>query len=57
MSQHTVQREPSDEYDDYEDDPPPEEELADTAMLDTVVLPAIASVGSSALRNCRRADS
>ena len=46
VSQRQAYREPSDEYDDYEDDHPPEDDLADTAMLDTVVLPAIASVRS-----------
>ncbi|KAI0323039.1 Pkinase-domain-containing protein [Amylostereum chailletii] len=36
-------REPQDDYEDY-DDHPPEDELADTTMLDSVVLPAIASL-------------
>ncbi|KZV61605.1 Pkinase-domain-containing protein [Peniophora sp. CONT] len=44
VSQRQAYREPSDEYDDYEDDHPPEDDVADTAMLDTVVLPAIASL-------------
>lgn len=46
-----IGKEPSDEYDeDYEDEdlppppPPVEDELPDTTMLDSVVLPAIASV-------------
>jgi serine/threonine-protein kinase 24/25/MST4 len=38
-----VRREPSDEYDDLEDHLP-EDDLPDTTMLDSVVLPAIASV-------------
>ena len=38
-----VRREPSDEYDDLEDHAP-EDDLPDTTMLDSVVLPAIASV-------------
>ncbi|KAI0286854.1 kinase-like domain-containing protein [Russula aff. rugulosa BPL654] len=38
-----VQREPSDEYDDLEDHLP-EDDLPDTTMLDSVVLPAIASL-------------
>ena len=38
-----VPREPSDEYDDLEDHLP-EDDLPDTTMLDSVVLPAIASV-------------
>ncbi len=38
-----VQREPSDEYEDLEDHPQ-EDDLPDTTMLDSVVLPAIASV-------------
>ncbi|KAI0305061.1 kinase-like domain-containing protein [Russula brevipes] len=38
-----VRREPSDEYDDLEDHPP-EDDLPDTTMLDSVVLPAIASL-------------
>ena len=38
-----VRREPSDEYDDLEDRLP-EDDLPDTTMLDSVVLPAIASV-------------
>ncbi|KAI0031248.1 kinase-like domain-containing protein [Vararia minispora EC-137] len=44
--QRGAYREPSDEYDDFDDanDHPPDDELADTAMLDTVVLPAIASL-------------
>lgn len=37
-------REAVDEYDDYADDRVPEDDLADTTMLDSVVLPAIASV-------------
>lgn len=37
-------REVVDEYDDYADDRVPEDDLADTTMLDSVVLPAIASV-------------
>ena len=47
-----VSSEPSDEYDeDFEDQPddghaPGEDELPDTTMLDSVVLPAIASVRS-----------
>lgn len=49
-------REPSDEYDDdYEDQddvangpPPSDDDLPDTTMLDSVVLPAIASVRLSA---------
>jgi serine/threonine-protein kinase 24/25/MST4 len=47
----TIQREPSDEYEDYDDDfrgpdgvPPISEELPDTTILDSVVLPALASV-------------
>lgn len=60
-SQHTVQREPSDEFEDYDDQyvdtyvkPDPlqqrvedvhlDEDLPDTTMLDSVILPAIASV-------------
>jgi serine/threonine-protein kinase 24/25/MST4 len=46
-----LSREPSDEYDDdYDDDdihdgpPPSDDDLPDTTMLDSVVLPAIASV-------------
>ena len=47
-----ISREPSDEYDeDYDDQddihhgpPPSDDDLADTTMLDSVVLPAIASV-------------
>lgn len=60
--QRTVQREPSDEYDDYDDQyldaysnhsrilqegrgqAPLDDELPDTTMLDSVILPAIASV-------------
>lgn len=60
--QRTVQREPSDEYEDYGDQyvdaysshsqilqegrgqAPLEDELPDTTMLDSVILPAIASV-------------
>ncbi|KAH9176876.1 kinase-like domain-containing protein [Lactarius sanguifluus] len=38
-----VRREPSDEYDDLEDHLP-EDDLPDTTMLDSVVLPAIASL-------------
>jgi len=38
-----VRREPSDEYDDLEDHIP-EDDLPDTTMLDSVVLPAIASL-------------
>ena len=38
-----LRREPSDEYDDLEDHLP-EDDLPDTTMLDSVVLPAIASV-------------
>ena len=38
-----VRREPSDEYDDHKDRPP-EDDSPDTTMLDSVVLPAIASV-------------
>lgn len=38
-----VQREPSDEYDDLEDHLP-DDDLPDTTMLDSVVLPAIASL-------------
>jgi len=38
-----IRREPSDEYDDLEDHLP-EDDLPDTTMLDSVVLPAIASV-------------
>jgi serine/threonine-protein kinase 24/25/MST4 len=38
-----VRREPSDEFDDFEDRLP-EDDLPDTTMLDSVVLPAIASV-------------
>jgi serine/threonine-protein kinase 24/25/MST4 len=38
-----VRREPSDEFDDLEDHVP-EDDLPDTTMLDSVVLPAIASV-------------
>lgn len=72
MSQRTVtvQREPSDEYDDYDDQYtdayPPEvdavaekmshaqldEEVPDTTMLDSVILPAIASVRSPRLSLC-----
>jgi len=39
-------REPTDEYDDYENDieEQGEDDFADTTMLDSVVLPAIASV-------------
>lgn len=37
-------KEAVDEYDDYADDRVPEDDLADTTMLDSVVLPAIASV-------------
>lgn len=48
----TVQREPSDEYDDYDEDFAHHEgqigngdtELPDTTLLDSVVLPALASV-------------
>lgn len=48
----TVRREPSDEYDDYDEDFAHQEgqngngdtELPDTTLLDTVVLPALASV-------------
>ena len=43
-----VQREPSDEYDDLEDHLP-EDDLPDTTMLDSVVLPAIASVRQRSL--------
>lgn len=43
-----VRREPSDEYDDLEDHLP-EDDLPDTTMLDSVVLPAIASVRQTAL--------
>jgi serine/threonine-protein kinase 24/25/MST4 len=43
-----VRREPSDEYDDLEDRLP-EDDLPDTTMLDSVVLPAIASVRRLAL--------
>ena len=43
-----LQREPSDEYDDLEDHPP-EDDLPDTTMLDSVVLPAIASVRQTSL--------
>lgn len=61
----TVQREPSDEYDDYDDQyvddtyPSPrdapqqkpsqvlDDDLPDTTMLDSVILPAIASVSAS----------
>lgn len=43
-----VQREPSDEYDDLEDHLP-EDDLPDTTMLDSVVLPAIASVRQTSL--------
>jgi hypothetical protein len=38
-----MRREPSDEYDDLEDHIP-DDDLPDTTMLDSVVLPAIASV-------------
>ncbi|KAI0005536.1 kinase-like domain-containing protein [Russula compacta] len=38
-----IRREPSDEYDDLEDHVP-EDDLPDTTMLDSVVLPAIASL-------------
>lgn len=48
---HAMSREPSDEYDDdYEDQdehegpPPSDDDLPDTTMLDSVVLPAIASL-------------
>jgi hypothetical protein len=70
-SRRTVQREPSDEYEDYDDqypDPYPsqgsvvqqklgqvqlEDDLPDTTMLDSVILPAIASVScSTALYLC-----
>ena len=61
-----VKREPSDDYDDdYEDEPngyvagangrpPVDDELPDTTMLDSVVLPAIASVRDmfSAITEC-----
>jgi serine/threonine-protein kinase 24/25/MST4 len=43
-----VRREPSDEYDDLEDHIP-EDDLPDTTMLDSVVLPAIASVRQTSL--------
>ena len=43
-----IRREPSDEYDDLEDHLP-EDDLPDTTMLDSVVLPAIASVRRLAL--------
>ncbi|KAF5385385.1 hypothetical protein D9615_001076 [Tricholomella constricta] len=59
-SQRTIQREPSDEYDDYDDQyvdypakPDPlqkledvqlDDDLPDTTMLDSVILPAIASL-------------
>jgi serine/threonine-protein kinase 24/25/MST4 len=63
-SQRTVQREPSDEYEDYDDqyldtypakvdplshrmeDVQLEDDLPDTTMLDSVILPAIASVSA-----------
>ncbi|KII93310.1 hypothetical protein PLICRDRAFT_49368 [Plicaturopsis crispa FD-325 SS-3] len=58
---HSVQREPSDEYEDYDDQyvaasysprigqkqgqaAPPDDDLPDTTMLDSVILPAIASL-------------
>lgn len=54
---HGLTREPSDEYDeDFEDQdeqdgpPPSDDDLPDTTMLDSVVLPAIASVSD---RPCR----
>lgn len=47
-----VHREPSDEYDDLEDHLP-EDDLPDTTMLDSVVLPAIASVGQTGSKPVR----
>ena len=47
-----VHREPSDEYDDLEDHLP-EDDLPDTTMLDSVVLPAIASVGRTSSKPVR----
>lgn len=47
-----VLREPSDEYDDLEDHHP-EDDLPDTTMLDSVVLPAIASVGRTDFTSSR----
>ena len=57
LSHRTPQREPSDEYDEYDDDDPYVDdalannmgrvhidEIPDTTMLDSVILPAIASV-------------
>lgn len=63
-SQRTIQREPSDEYEDYDDqyvdtypakdtlshrleDVQLDDDLPDTTMLDSVILPAIASVRTS----------
>lgn len=50
---HGITMEPSDEYDDDFDDrdehdvpPPSDDELPDTTMLDSVVLPALASVSN-----------
>lgn len=60
----SIQREPSDEYEDYDDQyldtfpaqedvlqhkPEIEDDLPDTTMLDSVVLPAIASVRASCI--------
>jgi serine/threonine-protein kinase 24/25/MST4 len=47
-----VRREPSDEYDDLEDHLP-EDDLPDTTMLDSVVLPAIASVRQTSSKLAR----
>jgi serine/threonine-protein kinase 24/25/MST4 len=47
-----VPREPSDDYDDLEDHHP-EDDLPDTTMLDSVVLPAIASVGRTNITSSR----
>jgi serine/threonine-protein kinase 24/25/MST4 len=47
-----VHREPSDDYDDLEDHLP-EDDLPDTTMLDSVVLPAIASVGQTSFKPVR----